>query len=118
MAEGDGINAAQIATVDSSDVFNPKHACRYCGYQNDISVIICISCGKDVYGTEKLTIEVEDTTMNGAHNKIKNGKHKQNDSVTKKSLSNLFSNKKVLYLFCHLYAIYFVFISISVIICT
>lgn len=112
MAEGDGGNAAQIATVDSSDVFNPKHACRNCGHQNDISVIICVSCGKDVYGTDKLTIDVDDTTMNGTHNKMKNGnngKHKHNDSSTKKSLSNLFLNKKVLYLYFHSIVIDYIF---------
>eukprot|EP01084_Bolivina_argentea_P242723 407107_1 len=82
MAEGDG-NSAAIAAVDSSDVFNPKQTCRNCGTSNDISITICKECGKDVYGTDKTGIEIEDTSA------------MLNDSNKRKSLGKVFFDKKI-----------------------
>lgn len=90
MAEGDG-NSVALAAVDSSDVFNPKQACRNCGFLNDVAITICIQCGMDVYGTDQMNLEIEDTTS------MLKGKHKKNKS--QKSLSNVFFDKKVQF-FC------------------
>eukprot|EP01083_Nonionella_stella_P069629 185716_1 len=50
-----------IIQADTTDVFNPKQPCRNCDALNDVNVTICTKCGKDVYGTNKMTIEIEDT---------------------------------------------------------
>ena len=93
MAEGDG-NAVGIAHVDSSDVFNPKQVCRNCGAQNDIATTICVSCGKSVYRTDKLTIEVEDTTIGSNGAGYPTGDPNENGGKSK-SLTNLLFDKKV-----------------------
>jgi len=82
-----------VATVDASDVWNPKQSCLHCGEQNDIAITVCAHCGKDVYSTDKMTIEVEDTTMGAILQP--NGKHNGTSPNTKGSFRNLFFDDKI-----------------------